>query len=119
VASPTPSALVEAKTPARAAALIAAGSHCTTHSRDRAMQAILIRGCSPEDRDYVRRAILEARAANRTWVTVTQRKWQASVSRRPARGRHHDSWAIREGYVRGGSYTDYLSVAQNLGAPTR
>ena len=29
-----------------------------------------------------------------------QRKWADKVSRRPQRGNHHDSWAIREKYVR-------------------
>jgi hypothetical protein len=38
--------------------------------------------------------------ARLAWHTDTQREWQASVSRRPARGRHHDSWSIREKYVR-------------------
>mgnify|MGYP005991720585 CR=1 FL=1 len=32
--------------------------------------------------------------------TLWQREWGASVSKRPGRGNHHDSWAIREGYVR-------------------
>lgn len=35
------------------------------------------------------------------WLTTTQRDWQTKVSRRPQRGRHHDSWAIRERYMRG------------------
>lgn len=38
-----------------------------------------------------------------TYQTVTQRQWQARVSRRPQRGNHHDSWAIRERYVTGRS----------------
>ena len=33
-------------------------------------------------------------------VTLSQRHWQTNVSRRPQKGRHHDSWAIREKYVR-------------------
>jgi hypothetical protein len=32
-------------------------------------------------------------------VTLRQRDWQTKVSRRPQRGRHHDSWSIRERYV--------------------
>jgi hypothetical protein len=36
---------------------------------------------------------------------VMQRHWQARVSRRPQRGRHHDSWDGRERYVR----ADYAS----------
>jgi hypothetical protein len=33
------------------------------------------------------------------WNIRVQRDWQTKVSRRPARGRHHDSWRIRESYV--------------------
>lgn len=33
-------------------------------------------------------------------MTMLQRDWQTKVSRRPQRGRHHDSWSIRERYVR-------------------
>ena len=74
---------------------------CTKMYRDRIMQVILIRSAqTPEDRQLVMRAILDARARWLDWVTTTQRKWQASISRRPARGRHHDSWDIREKYVR-------------------
>lgn len=50
--------------------------------------------------DDVRRQVMAKRAEHRRWLTVTQRRWQANVSRRPARGRHHDSWSIRERYVR-------------------
>jgi len=32
--------------------------------------------------------------------TEWQRYWGSKVSRRPARGNHHDSWSIRERYVR-------------------
>ena len=46
------------------------------------------------------KVVSQARARHRTWTIETQRKWQASVSRRPARGKHHDSWEIRERYVR-------------------
>lgn len=38
-----------------------------------------------------------------TYDTVTQRRWQTRVSRRPQRGNHHDSWSIRERYVTGRS----------------
>lgn len=33
------------------------------------------------------------------WLTLTQRSWMTKVSRRPDRGVHHDSWAIREKYT--------------------
>lgn len=35
----------------------------------------------------------------RTWLTLTQRRWQRET-RRPSKARHHDSIAIRERYVR-------------------
>jgi hypothetical protein len=44
--------------------------------------------------------ILDARADWLAWLTRTQRHWQAAVSRRPSRGRHHDSWTLRESYMR-------------------
>jgi hypothetical protein len=50
--------------------------------------------------DQVLPAVLEKRAQWRTWRTLAQRSWQTKVSRRPARGNHHDSWSIRESYVR-------------------
>jgi hypothetical protein len=47
--------------------------------------------------------------------TVWQRKWGTKVSRRVARGNHHDSWAIREGYMRcSGRYGDYLGYAHSV-----
>ena len=50
--------------------------------------------------DQVLPMVLAKRAEFRTWQALVQRKWQTSTSRRPARGRHHDSWQIRESYVR-------------------
>lgn len=49
--------------------------------------------------DILAHAIAQ-RAEWRTWLTLSQRKWQTNVSRRPQRGNHHDSWTIRERYVR-------------------
>lgn len=40
------------------------------------------------------------RAAKLTWDTVTQAKWRTIESRRPGKGKHHDSWSIREKYAR-------------------
>lgn len=48
----------------------------------------------------VRQEILRRRREWLTRHTVLQRHWQTKTSRRPQRGRHHDSWSIREGYVR-------------------
>lgn len=50
---------------------------------------------------YVLACALERRRERLEYDTVTQRKWQTKVSRRPQRGNHHDSWAIREKYVTG------------------
>lgn len=44
---------------------------------------------------------LERRRARLTYETLSQRKWQTKVSRRPQRGNHHDSWSFRELYVAG------------------
>jgi hypothetical protein len=52
--------------------------------------------------DEVLAEVLAARAEWRAWEAAAQRKWQTRVSRRPARGNHHDSWSIRESYVRYG-----------------
>lgn len=49
--------------------------------------------------------------------TERQREWGTRVSRRIARGNHHDSWSMREGYVRcagAGRYADYLEYAHSV-----
>lgn len=97
-----------------------AGRICTTAYRDRVQQSLFLRTArDDEERAYLLRLLVDARAAWKARETVNQRRWQSNVSRRPARGRHHDSWAIREQYVRGGTWGDYLAVARELGAPTR
>jgi len=48
----------------------------------------------------VRTIILARRRQHLVWLTLVQRDWQTKVSRRPQRGRHHDSWGIREKCVR-------------------
>lgn len=53
-------------------------------------------GCYEE----VARMALDARRSRSVRYTLWQREWQTKVSRRPQRGRHHDSWSIRENYVR-------------------
>ena len=50
--------------------------------------------------DDVRRVALDYRRERLDRDAMLQRHWQASVSRRPQRGRHHDSWDLREKYVR-------------------
>lgn len=68
---------------------------------DRERATIVIRSAtSPEERSEIIQIVLAFRARWRTWLTLTQREWQAKESRRPQRGRHHDSWSIREKYVR-------------------
>lgn len=94
-----------------------AQSKCTTHYRDRTYQAMMLRMARNEDeRNIIMRAIMDAREVWRNWTTVTQRQWQSKISRRPQRTRHHDSWSLREKYVRGGNYSDYLPTP---GSPQR
>lgn len=90
----------------------------TTAYRDRVQQAILLRSArNPYEKARIRRMILDARASWMEYLTIQQRKWQASVSRRPKRGRNHDSWATRESYVQvQGSYTDFMAIGRKLGA---
>jgi len=52
------------------------------------------------DYDLALAIIRAKRAGQLAWLTVTQQSWRTKVSRRPARGRHHDSWEIREKYAR-------------------
>lgn len=71
---------------------------------DLAMAGMLLRearrvGGSFEHR-AMQRMIIIRRAKYRQEILARQRSWQTKVSRRPQRGRHHDSWTIREGYVR-------------------
>lgn len=63
---------------------------------DMHLNAVLIRAYGQPARDM----ILRKRAEWRAEAAQRQRRFQAADSRRPARGRHHDSWAIRERYVR-------------------
>lgn len=49
--------------------------------------------------DQAHALVKARRRARRVEMTLTQRRWMLQ-SRRPARGRHHDSWSIRERYVR-------------------
>ena len=43
--------------------------------------------------------VMEMRENHRTWITLTQRRWQRETHR-ASRARHHDSLSIRERYVR-------------------
>lgn len=88
----------------------------TTHPSDLAKQALLLRSArTPFEKVRIRRIIIEQRAVWQAYLTTQQRKWQARVSRRPKRGNHHDSWAIREQYVRcHGSYHDYIGWSQTV-----
>jgi hypothetical protein len=86
----------------------------TNHPADASRHAALLRAFrlsgSPdylELRDY----ILAGRLSWLDWLTVTQRKWQIKVSRRPGRCRclissggsrlDPEKWQTREKYVRG------------------
>lgn len=88
----------------------------TTHYRDRVQQVILLRAARSEiERIRIRRMILQARASWKTYETIQQRKWQSKVARTPIHGRHHDSWATRESYVRcHGDYSDYMPYSNAI-----
>jgi len=62
-------------------------------------------------RDVAMGYLREAMRTNLNWQTTTQAHWRTNVSRRPQRGRHHDSWQLREKYARGTNndriYADY------------
>lgn len=60
----------------------------------------LAKSLSPDVYANVLAHAIQGRAEWRKWKLMTQRDWQTKVSRRPARGNHHDSWSIRERYVR-------------------
>lgn len=51
--------------------------------------------------DRAREVLMDKRRERLRKEVVQQRKWQTKVSRRPLRGYHSDSWAIREQYVSG------------------
>lgn len=75
------------------------------------MNAILIRTYGQAAID----AILLARKDYRKYILLTQQNWRTRGSRRPQRNAHHDSWAIRENYVRqGNGYRDYYSLGHAL-----
>jgi len=68
------------------------------------MTALALRWAKDNGCHELALALVKAkRAERRAWLTRTQRDWQTKVSRRPARGRHHDSWRIREDFVRVGN----------------
>ena len=60
--------------------------------------------------------VLEKRREYRAKLGAWQRRWQSGVSRRPQRGAHHDSWAIRESYVRypDRSYVDFIDLCHRM-----
>ena len=90
------------------------------------MSALCYGGTSPQELrsgatairlfgEPARKMLLERRAEQRARVAAYQQRWQHKVPRRPQRGNHHDSWAIRESYVRGGgSYIAYYATGHDL-----
>lgn len=50
--------------------------------------------------DWVWKMVKDVRRGRLDRWTVQQQEWRTSVSRRPQRGRHHDSWVTREAYAR-------------------
>lgn len=80
---------------------VALGPGFSTHSVQR-MQVIgfvaFAERCGM--REYAMSLLREAMRENLKWWTLTQSEWRTKTSRRPQRGKHHDSWSIREGYAR-------------------
>lgn len=73
----------------------------TSTGIDNRRNILALRAARTIDREAeVRAIILARRREHLVWLTLVQRDWQTKVSRRPQRGRHHDSWTIRERYVR-------------------
>jgi hypothetical protein len=74
-----------------------------------------IKGLGAEAHAYGIELALACRQSTLTRDTLWQRKWGTNVSRRVARGNHHDSWATREAYVRcSGRYSDHIEYAHSL-----
>ncbi len=94
--------LIDAPDKTRNARLYAFGTFMTGgHPLDYTRNALAIRAAREVGLEsVVTEIILAKRRESLIWFTRTQRDWQTKVSRRPARGRHHDSWSIRERYVR-------------------
>jgi hypothetical protein len=73
------------------------------------------KGISPDAYEYTLGIALAKRRSILARDTEWQRKWGTTVSKRPSRGNHHDSWATRERYVRCyGDYGDYLPYAHSV-----
>jgi len=91
-------------------------SSCTEHPVDRQRALIAFQACqTPHEMQLVKAAYLHKRFAWIDGIAVNQRKWQVSVSKNPKKGNHHDSWALREQYMRcHGSYRDYMAYAQEV-----
>ena len=80
-----------------------------------ALALTAIRAIGPDAYEYALAIVRAIRKDGLTTATTRQREWGTRVSKRPGRGNHHDSWAIREGYVRGhGYYADYLDYAHRM-----
>lgn len=74
-----------------------------------------IKGLGSDAYAYGVELALAARKATLVHDTQRQREWGTKVSKRVARGNHHDSWPTREAYVRcSGRYSDYLEYAHSM-----
>ena len=74
-----------------------------------------IKGLGSDAYAYGIELVLAARKDMLRRDTERQREWGTRVSRRIARGNHHDSWSTREAYVRcSGRYLDYLDYAHSV-----
>lgn len=102
--------------PYRAEAFERLLSSATEHRTDRQRAVIAFAACRNQgERLFVRRLYLYKREAWIDGLCVTQRRWQCRVSKNPKKGNHHDSWALREQYMRcSGTYSDYMPYAREV-----
>lgn len=83
---------------AHALALVIGGTRGVTD--DQRALAALAYGRAAGCEALALRMVLAARREWRDELARNARRWATSVSRRPARGCHYDSWSLREKYVR-------------------
>ena len=97
---------------------IALGSGFAVHAHQRAAiigYIAMAERCGM--RDIAMQNLRDSMHSALVWETTTQADWRTKVSRRPQRGRHHDSWQIREKYTRGtNNDRDYADYAGNVRA---
>lgn len=84
-------------------------------SKQLALALRAVRAMGQDAYEYALAIVLANRQGALATATAWQREWGSRVSKRPGRGNHHDSWAIREKYIRcHGSDTDYIGYSNRV-----